>query len=210
MSDETKIFVGIIVVTVAIIGGAMFFLSGKPTASVQKADPKILVREDSYKIGSGSAVLVEFGDYQCPACGVFHTVVKQTISDVKTLSFVFREFPLPMHPNGPISAYAAQSAGKQGKYWEMHNTLYEKQAEWSEGTDARAKILGYAKNLGLDVAQFTKDLDSPEIKKIVDRDVADGDTLGVNATPTFYLNGEKLDTSGSLGDFESAIKAKLR
>lgn len=212
MSDETKLFAGIIVATVAIIGGALFFLSGSSKSTVQKANPALLIRPDSYRLSTPSATvtLVEFGDYQCPACGAYHPVVKQLLLDFKdSLSFVFREFPLPMHPNGPISAQAAQAAGKQGKYWEMHNMLYEKQAEWSEGNDARTFILGYAKDIGLNVAQFTKDLDSTEIKNIVDRDTQDGNSLGVNATPTFYLNGEKLENPGNLADFESLIKAAI-
>ena len=213
MSDETKLFLGIIVATVAIIGGALFFLSGKSPVTTQKADPTLLIRDDSYKTSTVSAAvtLVEFGDYQCPACGAYHPVVKQLLADFKdSLTFVFREFPLPMHPNGPISALAAQAAGKQGKYWEMHNVLYEKQSEWSLGTTAREVILGYAKDIGLDVSKFTKDLDSAEIKSIVDRDVQDGNALGVNSTPTFYLNGEKLDNPGSLADFEALVKAAIQ
>lgn len=211
MNDETKLFVGILVATVAIIGGAMFFLSSNANAS-PKADPKLLVRDDSYRVSTPSATvtLVEFGDYQCPACGAYHTVVKQLLTEFKdSLTFVFREFPLPMHANGPIAAFAAQSAGKQGKYWQMHDVLYEKQADWSLGTDAREKILQYAKDLGLNVAQFTKDLDSPEIKNIVDRDTGDGNRLGVNATPTFYLDREKIENPGSLADFETLIKAAI-
>ncbi len=213
MSDETKLFVGIIVATVAIIGGALFFLSGNSSAGTpQKADMSLLIRPDSYKISTTSATvtLVEFGDYQCPACGAYHPLVKQVLSDFKSsLTYVFREFPLPMHPNAPIAADAAQAAGKQGKYWEMHNMLYEKQAEWSEGTDARKYILGYAKDIGLDVPTFTKDLDSAEIKNIVDRDTQDGNSLGVNATPTFYLDGIKLENPGSLADFEALVKAAI-
>lgn len=212
MSDETKLFLGIIVATVAIIGGALFFLSGTSKPTVQKADSVLLIRPDSYRLSTSSATvtLVEFGDYQCPACSAYHPVVKQLILDFKdSLTFVFREFPLSIHPNGSIAALAAQSAGKQGKYWEMHNVLYEKQAEWSLGTDARKFILGYAKDIGLDVGQFTKDLDSVEIKNIVDRDTQDGNSLGVNATPTFYLNGEKLDNPGNLADFESLVKAAI-
>jgi protein-disulfide isomerase len=213
MNDETKLFIGIIIATVAIVGGAMFFLSGPGAATkAQKVDEKILIRDDSPKMFSPSATvtLVEFGDYQCPACGAYHTVVKQVLSDFQgSVNFVFRAFPLSIHSNANIASYAALSAGKQGKYWQMHNILYEKQSEWSTGTDARAKIMGYAKDLGLNIEQFTKDIDSSEVKALVDRDVQDGDTLAVNATPTFYVNAEKIENPASLAEFESIIKAAI-
>ncbi len=214
MNDETKLFGGIILATVAIIGGALFFLSGgNGSSNALKADPTLLIRSDSPKISTSSATvtMVEFGDYQCPACGAYHPVVQQVLSDFKgSLNFVFREFPLPMHPNAPIGAAAAVAAGKQGKYWEMHDALYTKQTDWSEGTDARAKILGYAKDISLDVVQFTKDLDSAEVKSFVDRDTQDANALGVNETPTFYLDGVKLTNPASVADFEAIIKAEIQ
>lgn len=213
MNDEKKLFAGIIVGTIVIIGVALAFLSGNSgSSSAQKVDEKILIRSDSPKISTSSATvtLVEFGDYQCPACGAYSSVVKQVLSDFKdSITFVFREYPLPMHPNAPLAAQAAVAAGRQGKYWDMHYTLYDKQTDWSLGTDARAKILGYAKEMGLDVVKFTKDMDSDVVKEVVSRDTTDGNTLGVNATPTFYLNAEKIENPKSLADFETLVKAAI-
>lgn len=191
----------------------MFFLSGPGSATkAQKVDEKILMRDDSPKMSSPSATvtLVEFGDYQCPACGAYHTVVKQVLSDFAgSVNFVFRAYPLSIHSNANIASYAALAAGKQGKYWPMHEALYEKQSEWSTGTDARAKIMEYAKGMGLNMEKFTKDIDSDEVKSFVERDVRDGDTLGINATPTFFINAEKIENPASLADFESLIKAAI-
>lgn len=212
MSDETKLFLGIIIATVAIVGGAIFFLSGSGSSNVPKADPKLLIRSDSPTVASPSAsvTLVEFGDYQCPACGAYYPVVQQMLNDFAgKMTFVFREFPLPMHQNGQISAEAAVAAGLQGKYWEMHEALYSKQSDWGESTDARTRILGYAKDIGLNVDQFTKDLDSSKVKDFINRDVNDGDALGINATPTFYVNGQKIDNPPSVADFENIIKAAI-
>lgn len=209
MNSETKLFVGILVATAAIIGAAAFFFSGQSTA--QKVDSKLLVRDDSYKTGTGSAVmLVEFGDYQCPACGAYHPLLKQVLKDFAgQLTFVFREFPLPMHPNAPLAAQAAQAAGLQGKYWEMHDVLYEKQSQWSQSANARDIFTQYAKDIGLDTAKFAKDIDSDVVKNRVTADTNDGNTLGVNATPTFYINSEKIQNPGSLADFETLIKAAI-
>src|SRR5690242_4945568 len=124
MNSETKLFGGIILATLAIVGGAIFFLSRPTNTATQKADDKFLLGEHSYKISSPSATatLVEFGDYQCPACGAYHPVVQQVLKDFTgSLDYVFREYPLPMHPNAPIAAQAAQAAGLQGKYYEMHD-----------------------------------------------------------------------------------------
>jgi protein-disulfide isomerase len=212
MNGETKVFVGILAATAILIGAAAFFFGRPQSTTEQKADMSILIRANSYKESSPSATisLVEFGDYQCHACGAYYPVVKQVLKDFEgKITYVFREFPLPMHPNAPIAAQAAQAAGKQGKYFVMHEVLYTKQAEWSLGTKARDFILQYAKDIGLDVAQFTKDLDSAEIKQRVADDTNDANTLGVNATPTFYLDGVKIENPTSIDAFESLVKAAI-
>lgn len=210
MNSETKLFAGIIAATFVIIAGAAFIFS-RPT-NAPKVDPKILVREDSNKFGSPSATvtLVEFGDLQCPACGAYHLVVKQLMDKYKdSLSLVFRHFPLNIHPNAVPASKAVEAAGKQGKYWEMYNKIYESQKEWSAEKNTINVFAGYAQGLGLNVDQFKKDLDDKEIQKKIDRDVADGTSLGVNSTPSFYLNNEKIQNPASLEDFETLIKAAI-
>ena len=210
MNSETKLFLGIILATVLIIGGAVFAFSRPATAP--KVNQELLVRTDSPKIGSPSAsvTLVDFGDFQCPACGAYYPVVKKLMQTYKdSLTLVFRHFPLPSHANAMPAARAAEAAGKQGKFWEMHDKLYETQRDWSTEKNAPDVFSGYAKELGLNVEQFTKDMGSGDVQKRIDNDVVDANTIGINATPTFFLNGEKIINPRSFEEFEALVKAAI-
>jgi protein-disulfide isomerase len=154
-------------------------------------------------------VLIEYGDYQCPACSAYDPMVKQVVSELgQNIAFSFRHFPLPQHINAPLAAYAAEAAGAQGKYWEMHSMLYEKQTLWAEQTNARDHFISFAKDLGLDVQKFQNDLDSQAIKEKVQNDLAGGRTAGVDATPTFYVNGNKVkDMPKTVAEFKALLQA---
>lgn len=211
MNDETKLFGGIILATLVIVGVAVFFLS-QPVAPPKPVDEKLLIRDDSPRTSTASAAisLVEFGDYQCPACGAYSPFVKKILENFKdSVTFVFREYPLSIHPNAAITSQAAVAAGKQGKYWEMHDMLYEKQAQWSESGTAKELLLGYAKDIGLDVPQFAKDLESAEVKEAVQAGIRDGNALGINATPTFYLDRLKITNPTNYVEFETLVKQAL-
>lgn len=140
-------------------------------------------------------VLVEYGDYQCPACGQFYPLVKQVVEKYKTdIQFQFRNFPLQqIHPNARAGSRAAEAAAKQNKFWEMHDTLYEQQKSWVSLTDVTPAFEAYAQQLGLDVAKFKTDFASTEVNDIINADYAEGTRLGVEGTPTFFLQGKKID-----------------
>ncbi len=206
MKSETKLFLGIILGTVAIVAAGIFLLS-KP-AGTNKVDSSLLVREDSQKIatGSGAVVLVEFSDFQCPACGAYYPIVKKLVEEfAKDLTFVYRNYPLiSIHENAFLAAQTAEAAGKQGKYWEIHDLLFENQKEWSKVGNARELFIGYAKTLGI-----TLDIDAQDVKDKVQRDMADGNALGISGTPTFFVNGEKIQNPANLAAFEAVIKAAI-
>jgi protein-disulfide isomerase len=136
--------------------------------------------------------LVEYGDYECPYCGMAYQVVKSAQRELgKQLRFVFRNFPLAeAHPHARNAAQAAEAAAAQGKFWEMHDALFEHQ-EALEAED----IIGYAKSLGLDMVQFGKDLENPTYAKRVRDDFRSGVKSGVNGTPTFFINGSRYEGS---------------
>lgn len=208
MTQEGKIVLGVGLASLLLIFGAVFLLS-KPGTTPPVSDPGKLVRSDSHTTGSINAkvTIVEFGDYQCPACGVAHPEVKKILSEYNgKVSFVFRNFPLPMHINADIAAEAAEAAGAQGKFWEMHDMLYEKQAEWSEKSDARIIFSGYAKSLGLDTKKFEEAITKNAFQSTIQKDIEDGNTLGVNSTPTFYVNGVKAE---NIYDVRTKIAAEL-
>ena len=139
---------------------------------------------------SAPVTLVEYGDYQCPYCGMAYPIVKslqQALGD--RVRFVFRNFPLrDSHPHAEHAAEAAESAGAQGSFWEMHDTLYENQ-EQLEDSD----LLAYAKELDLDPNQVARDLEDGTYVKRVREDFRSGVKSGVNGTPTFFVNGVRYD-----------------
>lgn len=212
MSNEAKTLFGIGIVTLIILFGGVYFLSKTPTGvntRTQKADSKLLIRKESNKITAESAklTLVEFVDFQCPGCGNMHPVVKQILKDNKgKITFVYRNYPLSQHKNAQIAAEAAEAAGSQRKYWEMVDLLFENQAEWSESNTPLDIFADYAKRLTLDVEKFKQEVsDQSHIDKI-NQDKDDGNNLGVNSTPTFFINNEKFEGT----DLRTAIKTALK
>lgn len=195
MPKDTKIIIGVIVATLAIIVGGIFLTSKSPSGETATPNPEILIGKNSYKVVAPNEkdVLVEFGDLQCPACAAYHPFILQAKEEFKdSLTYVFRNFPLTQHKNAIPAAYALEAAGLQGKYWEMQDKLYGTQEEWSDLSDSVSKFSEYAKVLGLDETKFKSDMDSSEIKDKVKADYADGIILKVDSTPTFFLNGVKI------------------
>ncbi|HVF69688.1 MAG TPA: thioredoxin domain-containing protein [Xanthomonadales bacterium] len=195
MSNETKILAGIGIATVLIVVVGAFFMGGSSTPDKPKppVDQKLLVKGDSHKVEAKNAkvTLVEFGDFQCPACGASHPIVKQLLEEYKDdVTFVFRNYPLPMHKNAMKAANAAEAAGAQKKFFEMHDLLFENQSEWSESNKADGLFEKYASELDLDMDKFKEDLKSKKYEGKIKADQADGNAVGVNSTPTFYINGE--------------------
>jgi len=138
--------------------------------------------------------LEEFGDFQCPPCGQFAVFVEELLREYDSrLRVVFRNFPLPAHENAREAALAAEAAGFQGKFWEMHDTLYREQSSWSKAPNARELFESYAGTLGLNMDQFKKDMDSDKVKQKVDSDRALGDSLGIKVTPMLFINNRPLE-----------------
>jgi protein-disulfide isomerase len=160
--------------------------------------------------------IVEFGDFQCPSCGGAAPNVNTLMDEYgDRVALVFRNFPLTtIHPNARAASATAEAAGLQGKYWEMHDLLYERQGDWSnqDATKRTETFNQYAEEVGLDIEKFKTDVASANVGKKISFDQALGKREGVSATPTFYLNGEKLDEETSSGIVQgdlTKIKAKL-
>ena len=138
--------------------------------------------------------LEEFGDFQCPPCGKFSEFVEELLKEYNSrLRVVFRNFPLSGHEHAREAALAAEAAGLQGKFWEMHDTLYREQETWTKAPNVRELFESYAGTIGLDVNQFKKDMDGDKARERVDSDRALADFLGVKATPTLFINNRPVD-----------------
>ncbi len=126
------------------------------------------------------------------------------------IKFQFRNFPLvSIHPNAFAGARAAEAGALQNKFWEMHDLLYENQSQWSAASDPTPYFTQYAKQLGLNAAQFQTDFASSKVNDLVNADLAEGNKLGVSATPTFYLDGKKVDIANDITAFEKLIKDEI-
>lgn len=205
--------------------GSLVYISGQNKLDVEnvQADTVLSGSEASGNIGDhvygnkdSKVLLVEYGDFQCPGCASAHPTVQQIKEDYKDdIAFVFRNFPLTsIHPHALVAAASAEAAGKQGKYWEMHDKLYTAQDEWSNvaANDRAAIFEGYAAELGLDLEQFKSDVTDPAITKKINFDLALGKEQGVESTPTFILNGRILtqDEWSSVESMKKAIDAELK
>ncbi len=139
-------------------------------------------------------LLVEYSDFQCPACLAQHQTIRAAWKDIRRkVHLVYRHFPLTnIHPHATLAAHYAEAAGRQDKFWEMHDQLFDNQATWAKLDDPAATFDGYAKTLKLDMAKLKIDLASSELKDKVKADIASGRDAGVSGTPTLFINGERL------------------
>jgi len=163
--------------------------------------------EPAHVLGPADAPvrLEEFGDFECPPCGMFHPILQQMHAEFgDKLQITFREFPLvPTHQHALPAASAAEAAGLQGKFWEMHDLLYEHQADWKKEFDVRPIFEGYAKQIGLDVERYKRDMNGELVAQRIFADGKRGHSLGVKGTPTVFMNGREVP-------FENLPAEKLR
>lgn len=154
---------------------------------------KTIVLGDSPRKGAEDppVTIVEFADFECPACGQVYPVLEELYAKRgKQMQVVFKHNPLPQHPNAKLASQAAWAAQQQKQFWKMFKMLFEHQERLTE-----PDLVSYAEQIGLDVARFKKDMHSEEAKKAVEQDLAQGESLGVSFTPTIYINGRELDLS---------------
>lgn len=155
-------------------------------------------------------VLIEYSDFQCSACANYVSIINQLAREFSDkAAFVYRHFPLPQHGNAGLAAQAAEAAGRQNKFWEMHDIIFENQKEWADSGKAEEYFIDYAKSLNLDIKQFTEDLDSKEIKDKIKSDAQSGLYANLNSTPSFFLNGQRIQNPRSYDDFRNIIQQSL-
>ena len=199
MSKNLKISLGLVaaaivaVVAVALAGGDD---GGGGVSEPAASKSERVVRPDSQKLATaedGKVTFVEFLDFECEACGAAYPFIEQLRETYEgKVTFVVRYFPL--HNNSVAAAKAAEAAAAQGKFEEMYQKLFETQKEWGESQDSKEDVFfGYADELGLDMEDFKAVYDHPDTEKKIKRDQADGKALGVEGTPSFFINGEKLE-----------------
>src|SRR5688500_2016396 len=179
--------------------------SASPATTASRSIPP--GAEPPNAVGPATAVvtLEEFGDFQCPPCGLLHPVLKtmkQEFGD--KIRVIYREYPLvPSHPHALSAARAAEAAGQQGKFFEMHDEILEKQQRWDKAFDARPIFEGYAQKIGLNMEKYRQDVTSEAVEQRIFLDGKRAHALGVQGTPTVFMNGREVP-------FESLAPEKLR
>jgi protein-disulfide isomerase len=182
----------IIVVAVALITFGTGFALYRARRSAPLKDAAASGMHVRGKAGA-PVTIEEFGDFQCPPCGVMAGVLKKLEEEEgQRVRLIFHHFPLAVHAHARAAALAAEAAEEQGRFWEMHDVLYKEQSLWAKESDANALFEGYARSLGLDVERFKKDLAKPEVAARVDADQKLGASRGVTSTPTLFLNNVAL------------------
>lgn len=173
--------------------------SSQPSANAQQrpvALKGVPGAEPAHTLGPANAPvqLEEFGDFQCPPCGMFHPILEQMHKEFgDKLRITFREFPLvPAHQHAVAAASSAEAAGLQGQFWEMHDLLYEHQADWKDKLDVGPIFEGYARQIGLDIERWKEDVGSEQVAQRIFLDGKRGHSMGVRGTPTVFMNGREV------------------
>ncbi|MCB9803032.1 DsbA family protein [Candidatus Nomurabacteria bacterium] len=209
MKNNNLLFWLISLVVLALLAWGMISLATNNQGEETTLFDETQIQANDHVQGSESAqnILIEYSDFQCPACGAYYPMLK-TLSEelADQVKLIYRHFPLEsLHPNAKIAALASEAAGQQGKFWEMYDKLFENQTDWSNEQNPIEKFTQYAAEIGLDPEQFKNDLDSEPVKDKVKQDQGFANSLRLNSTPTFFLNGEKIRFN-SYNQLKNAIK----
>lgn len=196
--------------------------SANPTSSTVNAPsrpaPALLApgADPAHSMGRADApvTLEEFGDFECPPCGQFHPILKKMHEEFgDQLRVIFREYPIvQMHQHALSAASAAEAAGVQGKFWEMHHMLYDNQKMWHEQFDVRPTFEGFAKEIGIDVEQFKRDINGDLVAHRITEDGKRARSLNVGGTPTVFMNGREMEFPTIINEdkLRDAIKAEMK
>lgn len=209
---DKKFLIILSIILVAFIG---YIFVAQRDSSQESSSTTSGATASNHKKGAGNkkVTLTEYADFQCPACGGYYPIIKQIKEKYgDDIAFEFKHFPIDsIHPNARAAHRAAEAASNQDKFFEMHDLLFENQQSWSSSTNARPLFESYATQLGLDIARYNTDFSTELTNEIINADINEGKSKDVSATPTFFLNGVKLDSGElrSVDQFSSVIDAEI-
>ncbi len=203
------VFVLLVASIVLIVKASTPQTSKEPTQVISGEIPAVDASDWVRGNQLAAKTIVEYSDFQCPACKSYEPIVKDIEKEFgSSVRIVYRHFPLTqIHKNSLAASYAAEAAGIQGKFWEMHDLLFEKQELWAESTTAADLFVGYAQELGIDMEKFKTDRVSAQVRDRVQRDSDSGTAAQVPGTPTFFLNGKHIDSPRSFAAFKALLEA---
>lgn len=204
-----------------ISAGLIFYFTSRPSPTtpegpvvsdiVNTSLPPVTAQDNTSGPETAAVTVIEYGDFQCPACAHYFPMVTRLKDEYKDrVRFVYRHFPLTtIHPNAQLASQATFAAGKQGKFWEMHDLLFQNQAAWSESSDALSVINQYAAQLGLNQEQFALDLNGKEAIEFISAQANGGAQAGISGTPTFFINGKQITNPATYEEFSKVVEQEL-
>ena len=202
-----------VLIIIGAAAGVVWAVKNGGTASVTTGSiPEVTASDWVRGNENSTVVIVEYSDFQCPACAAYYEVVKKLMDEDfgDKVKFVYRHFPLiETHLTATLAVSASEAAGSQGKFWQMHDKLFENQTTWANNPKAREIFIDYAKELGLNIEEFTKNLDSKEGKEKAINAYKASIKMGLNSTPSFFINGKKIQNPQSYEDFRNIINQSI-
>lgn len=202
----SKQFWGVILAIFIVFAGIVALGGGdSKQSSTNKNAPASSHVKGSTSLG---ITFVEYGDFECPYCGQYYPTLKQVEEKYKDkVQFQFRHFPLQnVHQNAFAASRAAEAAGLQGKFWEMHDILYVNQGAWASSQNPISVFKQYAQSIGINTKQFETDFASVKVNDTINADLAAGTKLKITGTPTFYVNGKKVEIPNSAESFDKVLQ----
>jgi len=215
-----------IILAAVLISGTLIFTSYRSNSGSQLGavgsdlgNKKVVVSvDDDPALGNKKApvTVIEFSDFECPFCRSFWRdtlpLIKSTYIDTGKVRFVYRDFPLSFHPGAQVAAEAAECAEDQGKYWEMHDKIFQEQDKQGQGTIQFSKtdVVKWAGQVGLNMGQLNQCLDAGKYRAEVNNDLAAGTAAGVSGTPSFFINGKLLVGAQPFSAFQEIIEQELK
>ena len=202
---------GVVVLLILVIWGAIKVVP-KNTDLTGVGKPDAIGSSD-WMLGNKDAKvsIIEYSDFQCPACAAYASLLNKIIQDYgDKVIFVYRYFPLiSIHKTAAISSMAAEAAGRQGKFWEMSNKLFENQSVWADNSKVQEIFVGYAQDLGLDINKFKSDLSSTEIKDKVNTAYDKAQAMNLSYTPSIFINNKLIQNPRSYEEFKTIIESEI-
>lgn len=207
---SSKIFKGVLIALILGLFAGLFFLTRQGSQTID--NPFEISSIDNVKGNADAKItLIEYSDFQCPACANYYPLIKQLTTDFPNdVRIVYRHFPLTsIHPLAIPSAQVSEAAARQNRFWEMHDLLFQNQTNWVNDPKPMEKFKEYARILNLDMNQFEKDFNSKQTKRKISTDRLLANRLELRGTPTFFLNGEKIQNLNAYEDLKKLIEEKL-
>lgn len=213
MNIKRIIIWAIFIIVIGLIVWGMIAASKKANKLDNSLPLPDQILSTDWSIGNALAKvnIVEYSDFQCPACAMYFPIVEKLVSEnINDIRFIYRHFPLPQHQNAIPAAQSAEAAGKQGKFWDMYRMIFSTHDEWENLANATTVFRGYAEKLGLDMNKYDADINLKEIKDKIDADLKGGAKAGINSTPSFYINGKKIKNPESYEAFKKIIDEAIK